>query len=302
MARLHEQQSDAVPRTSLSLAKTLGSSGFDPATNIAALRIRETGASLRNVKSFGLDPRAFRLMSDLRIEGATGDLDYGRVALDLTVSHPIGQLLNRSFSAAITAGAGTSVGSVAGAAHVVSRRHELDSRTTRGCDVGNSYWLTRSEVGYGSAGFRRVAFFDLGWAGNRTIVDGKCWPPCERCRNRLVVSRRTRSRGRRARAVSAQGLAWGAVFGGEILINLCHHERSEGSRSWHFETARFLAALGMTVELLHLPLQTPSLTFFPPALPSQPCIALPPRPRVVVACVVVSCVNRHLRFWAFAPN
>jgi hypothetical protein len=32
---------------------------------------------------------------------------------------------------------------------------------------GNSYWLTHTEVGYGAAAFRRVVFFDLGWAGNR---------------------------------------------------------------------------------------------------------------------------------------
>jgi hypothetical protein len=164
----HEQQSDAAPKTSLSLAKTLGSSGFDPATNIVVLRIRETGASLRNVKSFGLDPRAFRLMSDLRIEGATGDLDYGRAALDLTLSHPIGRVLNRSFSAAITAGAGTSAGALP-----VQRMWYLGGTSTirgqpAGVLAGDSYWLTRTEVGYGPAGFRRIAFVDLGWAGDRT--------------------------------------------------------------------------------------------------------------------------------------
>jgi hypothetical protein len=163
----HEQQGDAAPQTSLSLAKTLGSSGFDPATNIAALRIRETGASLRNVKSFGLDPRAFRVMSDLRIEGATGDLDYGRAALDLTLSHPIGRLLNRAFSASITASAGSSVGTLP-----VQRMWYLGGTSSirgqpAGVAVGNSYWLTRTEVGYGPAGFRRIAFFDLGWAGDR---------------------------------------------------------------------------------------------------------------------------------------
>ena len=34
--------------------------------------------------------------------------------------------------------------------------------------VGNSYWLTRTEIGYGLPGFRRIAFFDLGWAGDRS--------------------------------------------------------------------------------------------------------------------------------------
>jgi hypothetical protein len=164
----HELQSDAVAHTSVSLAKALGSSGFDPALNITAARVRETGAALRNVKSFGLDPRAFRLLSDLRIEGAAGDSTYGRGALDLTLSHPIGSFLNRSFSAAITAGAGTSVGELP-----VQRDWFLGGTSTirgqpAGIIAGNSYWLTRTEVGYGAAGFRRIAFFDLGWAGDRT--------------------------------------------------------------------------------------------------------------------------------------
>ena len=33
---------------------------------------------------------------------------------------------------------------------------------------GDSYWLTHTEIGYGSAAIRRLAFFDLGWAGDRT--------------------------------------------------------------------------------------------------------------------------------------
>src|SRR6185436_11714242 len=109
----HEEQSDAVAQTSASLAKALGSSGFDPPWNITAARIRETGASLRHVGSLGLDPNAFRLLSDLRVEGAGGDRNYGRAALDLTASLPIGRAFGRSFSASLTAGAGTSVGEIA---------------------------------------------------------------------------------------------------------------------------------------------------------------------------------------------
>lgn len=163
----YEQQSTATARTSASLARVLGSVGFVPAENIAGEYIRETGGSLRNISSFGLDPRAFRLMSDLRIEAAAGDRDYGRAALDLTLSHPIGRFLNRSFSAAITAGAGTSVG------QLPSQRGWYLGGTSSirgqpaGIDAGTSYWLTRSEVGYGPAGFRRILFFDLGWAGPR---------------------------------------------------------------------------------------------------------------------------------------
>src|SRR5215217_5866641 len=68
----HEQQSDAVAHTNASLPQLFGSSGFEPQANIPAQRIRETGASLRNVSSFGLDPNGFRLLSDVRIEAVTG--------------------------------------------------------------------------------------------------------------------------------------------------------------------------------------------------------------------------------------
>jgi hypothetical protein len=163
----HEQHGDAVARTSASLAKALGSGGFDPAWNITASRIRETGASLRHVRSFGLNPNAFRLLSDVRLEVAGGDRAYGRAALDLTVSHPVGEVLDRKFSLSLTGGAGTTAGELP-----VQRLWYLGGTSTirgqpAGAMFGDSYWLTRTELGYGSPGMRRIAFFDLGWAGNR---------------------------------------------------------------------------------------------------------------------------------------
>jgi len=126
---------------------------------------------LIDLSTFGLDPNGFRLLSDLRLEGATGRRDYGRIALDATLSHPVGQMLGRSFSAAVTAGAGTSIGHVP-----VQRLWYLGgTNTIRGEPVGvasgDSYWLTRTEVGYGSPGMRRLAFLDLGWAGDRRSWD-----------------------------------------------------------------------------------------------------------------------------------
>jgi hypothetical protein len=163
-----EKQSDAVSRTNVSVPQLFGSSGFGPEWNIAASRIRESGASVRQVSSFGMDPNGFRLMSDVRLEGAGGDQDYGRGALDVTVSHGIGFILDRFFSAAVTAGAGTSVGELP-----VQRLWYLGGTNSvrgqpAGAMSGSSYWLTRTEVGYGPPSFRRAAFFDLGWAGDRT--------------------------------------------------------------------------------------------------------------------------------------
>jgi outer membrane protein assembly factor BamA len=80
-------------------------------------------------------------------------------------------LFNRIFSASLTAGAGTTAGDVP-----VQRYWFLGGTNTvrgepAGALGGNSYWLTRTEVGYGSPGMRRVAFFDLGWAGSRNAWD-----------------------------------------------------------------------------------------------------------------------------------
>jgi hypothetical protein len=162
-----EKESDAAAKTNVSLPRAFGSDGFGPRENISAARIRESGASIRQVSSFGLDPRAFRLLTDLRLEGAGGDRNYGRGALDLTLSHPLGRAFERDFSAAITAGLGTSVGELP-----IQRFWFLGGTNTvrgesAGAQFGSSYWLTRSEVGYGGAGFRRTLFFDLGWAGDR---------------------------------------------------------------------------------------------------------------------------------------
>src|SRR2546430_2463077 len=130
---------------------SFGSSGFGPQANIDAVRVRESGASIRKVSTFGLNPDGFRVLSDLRLEGAGGDVGYGRGALDLTVSQPLGRAFHRDFSAAVTAGAGTSVGSVP-----IQRIWYLDGTNSvrgqpPGAMAGTSYWLTRTEIGYGEA-------------------------------------------------------------------------------------------------------------------------------------------------------
>jgi outer membrane protein assembly factor BamA len=83
------------------------------------------------------------------------------------VSRPIGRAFNRDFSAAVTGGAGTSAGSIP-----IQRIWYLGGTNSvrgqpPGAMAGTSYWLTRTEVGYGEPGWRRMAFFDLGWAGSR---------------------------------------------------------------------------------------------------------------------------------------
>jgi hemolysin activation/secretion protein len=125
------------------------------------------GGRTRLVSSYGLDPEGFRLLSDIKLEAARGDAGtYGRVALDLTLSRAIG-----NGAAAVTLAGGTSAGVLP-----VQRNWFLGgSQTVRGeraalepGRMGDAFWLTRGEVGYGLGISRPVAFIDLGWAGDRT--------------------------------------------------------------------------------------------------------------------------------------
>jgi hypothetical protein len=136
--------------------------------NIDAARADEVGAALRHVASLGLDPRGWRLLADLRMEGAAGTFDWSRGALDLTVSRPIaGQL-----DGALTFGAGTTGGRVppqrlyyVGGTRSV--RGQLPGIVAGDEGVGNAYWLGRLELGLGAVGARPVLFGDIGWAGDR---------------------------------------------------------------------------------------------------------------------------------------
>jgi len=81
----------------------------------------------------------------------------------VTVSRP----LFWKFSFAQTASAGTATDSVP-----LQRQFYMGGlRTVRGqiagTDIGNTYWLSRSELGFGSTAVKRALFLDLGWAGNR---------------------------------------------------------------------------------------------------------------------------------------
>jgi hypothetical protein len=159
----HEQQDTATAHTQVSLLRLLGSTGFRPAANISADHAAQSGLALHRVSSFGLDPNGFRLMADLRLEGGVGDFDYARGALDLTLSHP----LVAGLSTSVTAGGGSSGGTLP-----VQRLWYLGGTASvrgqsAGAMAGDSYWLTRTEIGGGSPGLRKVLFADVGWAGSR---------------------------------------------------------------------------------------------------------------------------------------
>lgn len=162
MSRLFvEHHSDAPTETAFSVARALSGRRFggniDPANGTVA------GLALRHVGSRGLDPHGWRLLSDVRLEGAAGTFDYSRAAADVTVSHSLGSRVD----GALTLGGGTSGGALPvqrwwflGGAHTV-RGQPIATRT------GNSYWLARGEIGSSFVLARPVIFADFGWAGHR---------------------------------------------------------------------------------------------------------------------------------------
>lgn len=130
--------------------------------NPVAQKAREYGASARLRSSVGIDPTDWRLLSDIRVEGAGGDFSYGRAMFDATVSKGFGKL-----AGAVTASAGYTTGSVP-----VQRLFYLGgSQTVRGqtalTAAGDAFWLGRAELGTSWAAARPVVFADVGWAGNR---------------------------------------------------------------------------------------------------------------------------------------
>ena len=157
-----EQERNARPRTTFSLARAIRGSQFEP--NITTPSAVYAGARSRITQSIGEDPQGFRLFNDLRLEAAHGDTGtYGRAALDVTASRGIG-----NGAVALTVAGGTSVGVLPiqrfwflGGTHTVRGLRP-------GAAAGNAFWLGRAEAGYGFSVVRPVIFGDIGWAGDRT--------------------------------------------------------------------------------------------------------------------------------------
>jgi hypothetical protein len=157
-----EHDGDARKKTDFSLAKAFGGKGFSD--NIDATNGNVIGLALERHASHGLDPHGLRTFGRIALEGAAGDFDYSRAMLEATVSHGLGRRLD----GAITAGGGTSGGSVP-----VQRLWYLGGTQTvrgqrAGAAVGDAYWMTRAELGSSFVGARPVIFGDLGWAGSRS--------------------------------------------------------------------------------------------------------------------------------------
>lgn len=160
--RLFSERHDAADvETQFALYNKVADEQFLP--NIAAAEGSVTGMGARWVRTFGLDPRRFRLLADLRGEGGVGSFTYGRALVDLTLSRGLGERVD----GALTVSGGSTVGGVP-----VQRQFFLGGpQSIRGQDggamIGDAYWMTRAEVTTSAIAFRPVLFYDLGWAGAR---------------------------------------------------------------------------------------------------------------------------------------
>ncbi len=131
--------------------------------NIAARRGSYAGGAFHLRGSHGEDPDGFRVLSDVRLEAATGDSSYGRGSLELSVADGLGPL-----AANVTMSGGSSVGSVpAQRLWYLGGAETIRGQSPDTLQRGNAYWFTRAEVGLNQLGMRPVVFGDLGWAGDR---------------------------------------------------------------------------------------------------------------------------------------
>jgi len=139
--------------------------------NIDAVSEQYVGTGMRVNHTAGLDPRGWRLLSDVRVEAATALARddsiwnrYVRGGADFTLSHGLPSKL----IGAVTLSGGTSAGQLpvqrlwylGGAQSVRGQRPDTSAS-------GNAYWLTRSELAYDAGGYRPSLFADIGWTGDR---------------------------------------------------------------------------------------------------------------------------------------
>ena len=154
-----ERHSDADVETNLSVAHLLNDVRFLP--NIDASPGTLVGAEARIVHTHGDDPRGFRLFTSLRGESGVGSFTYTRALADVTISRAI---LRRVDGALTLSSGSTTAGSPR------QRWFYLGgSQTIRGQQAGamsgETFWMTRVELGTSFVAARPVVFADMGWAG-----------------------------------------------------------------------------------------------------------------------------------------
>ncbi len=141
--------------------------------NVVAASGTYAGGSMRWQQGWGIAPRGWKTLSDLRVEAAGGERNYGRGALDLTVSHP----LFGPLTLGVTGSAGSSVGDLPPQRNWFLGSIQTVRGQVAGVASGDAFWFARTELAFGKTGSRRSVFADLGWAGSRTSDWGKSQRP-----------------------------------------------------------------------------------------------------------------------------
>ena len=158
-----EDEWTAAVSTQFAFSKALGGEGMS-ARNLIAVPGTYTGLQFRITPNWGTDPNGFQLQADIRGEGAGGAATYIRGGADFTVLHPA----TRFADAAVTGGAGTLAGNVPPQSFWYLGGLRTIRGIAPGTDVGDAYWMVRTELGAHSDIFRPLVFYDIGWAGDRS--------------------------------------------------------------------------------------------------------------------------------------
>jgi hypothetical protein len=160
--------------TQASLGNVFGDARFGG--NIDGLSVTAFGAATDFARSFGVNPRGFRVDTRFRLEGAfmpeatLEDDFYGRAVLDNTLTRPFA-----GFSLSLTGAGGWSVGSLPiQRAFFVGGLHTVRGQFARLGEgrVGDAFWLGRAELGRANMALRPTIFYDAGWAGPRQDIGG----------------------------------------------------------------------------------------------------------------------------------
>jgi hypothetical protein len=130
--------------------------------NVTAMKGWYHGAAVRWRSSHGLDPRGWRLTTDLKLEGATGQTDYGRALLEGAITRGLGPV-----AVSLSTAGGTTEGELPPQRQFfLGGLHSVRGQTA-GTGIGEAFWLGRFELGTAFAAARPVIFGDFGWAGPR---------------------------------------------------------------------------------------------------------------------------------------
>ncbi|HSJ10794.1 MAG TPA: ShlB/FhaC/HecB family hemolysin secretion/activation protein, partial [Longimicrobiales bacterium] len=141
---------------------------FDP--NFRADAADQLGARLRLRTQLGRNPNAPRMAGELSLGGETGDYTFLRPEALLRLGTP----LFGGVALGIEAAAGTVEGDAVPAQAFWRLGGASTVRGYRGsAAIGERYWRTRTELGFGITGARLALFSDAGWAGPRAQLQSR---------------------------------------------------------------------------------------------------------------------------------